>query len=684
MKKSIREDHITFGVCYYPEHWDSTLHREDLRRMKAAGISRIRIAEFAWNYFEPREGEFTFEFFDAFLEIAREEGMEVIFCTPTATPPAWMSHRYPEILNADLDGHLIRHGHRRHCNLNSERYRFFSARITEQLARHYGKHPSIVMWQLDNEINCECDTYHSESDHGAFRLWLKARFGTLDALNAAIGATFWNQTYTDWEEVCLPRRTNGGAHGNPHMELLEKHFISDTVIGYFRLQAEILRRYTDCPITTNGLFRYVDYHRLTDEVLDFITYDSYPNFAYNRKSDPRKGNGLRDRNSSYKLMRTRGISPCFGVMEQQAGPGGWTFRHGQQRTPKPGQIRLWTLQSIAHGADYVGYFRWRTCGYGTEIYWHGILNYDNRDTRRLREISDTAREIEKLQGVCGHDYEAEIAVLRDYDNEWDTAVDEWHAEFDQKSNDGWFVACQKAHVPYDLVYICDKTPLSLLEKYKTVIYPHAVILTEPRAQLLRAYMEAGGTVIFGCRTDYKDLTGRCPMMPMPGHAAALTGAEVADFTVRLSEEEEQTVRLADRVISAPCFNDILEVTDGEVIGVYESDYYKGKPAVTLKRIGRGRAYYFGAVFTEDVARAFLELTGIATPLSDVLTVPESVELAVRGDGVFLLNYDSFAKEIPTKRRCSDLLTGTEFTDCVILPPYGAVVLGKSELIGENE
>ena len=72
------------------------------------------------------------------------------------------------------------------------------------------------------------------------------------------------------------------------------------------------------------------------------------------------------------------------------------------------------------------------------------------------------------------------------------------------------------------------------------------------------------------------------------------------------------------------------------------------------------------------------------PLSDVLTVPESVELAVRGDGVFLLNYDSFAKEIPTKRRCSDLLTGTEFTDCVILPPYGAVVLGKSELIGENE
>ena len=188
MRKALRLNHIMTGVCYYPEHWDPALWRDDLRRMKAAGIEAVRIAEFAWTVFEPKENEFTFEFFDSFMDLAFEEDMKVIFCTPTATPPAWMSHRYPEILNADMDGHLMGHGHRRHSNLTSERFRYFTARITEKLGEHYGKHPCVVAWQLDNEINCESTRYLAESDHAAFRAWLQKRFGTLDAFNNAIGA----------------------------------------------------------------------------------------------------------------------------------------------------------------------------------------------------------------------------------------------------------------------------------------------------------------------------------------------------------------------------------------------------------------------------------------------------------------------------------------------------------------
>lgn len=142
--KSIHQEALTLGVCYYPEHWKESLWREDLQRMKAYGLTVIRIAEFAWNKFEPEEGVYTFEFFDRFMQVALEEQMQVIFCTPTATPPAWLSEKYPEILNADLDGTLYRHGMRRHYNYNSPVYRRFCADIVEKLAAHYCPYPNVI------------------------------------------------------------------------------------------------------------------------------------------------------------------------------------------------------------------------------------------------------------------------------------------------------------------------------------------------------------------------------------------------------------------------------------------------------------------------------------------------------------------------------------------------------------
>ncbi|MCR2022868.1 beta-galactosidase, partial [Blautia pseudococcoides] len=112
--QNFKWDGLSLGTCYYPEHWDQNLWREDLQRMKENGIFTIRIGEFAWSKIEPREGEFTFGFFDSFLDVAEEEGMKVIFGTPTATPPAWLTRKYPEVLNCRLDGTPFRHGMRRH------------------------------------------------------------------------------------------------------------------------------------------------------------------------------------------------------------------------------------------------------------------------------------------------------------------------------------------------------------------------------------------------------------------------------------------------------------------------------------------------------------------------------------------------------------------------------------------
>ena len=175
MERSMKLDKITLGTCYYPEHWPEEMWEEDLQRMLASGIEVIRIAEFAWSKIEPREGEFTYEFFDRFLEKAEKAGMKVIFCTPSATPPAWLTNKYPEVLNANINGVLYRHGCRRHYNYNSPKYQELVKRIVEKSASHYASHPSIIGWQIDNELNCETSEFYSESDSAAFRVFLKKK-----------------------------------------------------------------------------------------------------------------------------------------------------------------------------------------------------------------------------------------------------------------------------------------------------------------------------------------------------------------------------------------------------------------------------------------------------------------------------------------------------------------------------
>ncbi len=394
--------------------------------MKDAGISTIRVGEFAWSKFEPTENVFTFDFFDGFLELAERMGVQIIFGTPTATPPAWLTETYLEVLNCTLDGVLFRHGERRHTNYNSPKYQELSARIVEKLAEHYGNHPAIVGRQIDNEFNCAADHFYSEADSAAFRAYLREKFGTLDQLNEALGAAFWNQTYTDWGQLYAPRPTPTNSV-NPHLKLEYYRFISESANQSCKMQTDILRRYVRPRvfITTNGKFWNLDNHRMARESLDVYTYDSYLSFAFSLYRNPKTATDLNDRRSSYHLSEVRSISPHFGIMEQQAGANG--SNGGMEGpAPRPGQLTLWAMQSVAHGADFVSFYRWRTSVMGTEIYWHGILDYDSRDNRKLAEVTDFYHKLQAIQPVCGAEYVTNAAILRDYDNEWDSEVDVWH------------------------------------------------------------------------------------------------------------------------------------------------------------------------------------------------------------------------------------------------------------------
>lgn len=680
IEKSIRQDKLKLGTCYYPEHWDKALWKSDLERMKEAGIETIRIAEFAWSKFEPQEGEFTFEFFDEFLDLTDKEGMQVIFGTPTATPPAWLTNKYPEVLNARMDGVLYRHGARRHYNYNSTKYKELCANIVTKIAAHYGKRKSIIGWQIDNELNCEVDVFYSESDTAAFREFLKQKYTTLEALNEAWGTTFWNQTYMDWEEIYVPRTTINDST-NPHEVLDYTRFISDSACRFAKMQSDIIAQYkkeTDY-ITTNGMFSNLDNHRMTNESLDFYMYDSYPNFAYCLIEDPVHSTDLNDRKWSKNLAEVRSISSNFGIMEQQSGANGWNTRM-EAPAPKPGQMTLWTMQSVAHGADFISFFRWRTCIMGTEIYWHGILDYANRDNRKLAEVKEIHQKFEKIGKLAGSRYEAAFGVIKDYNNVWDAGLDKWHERVDKKSQTGIFQAAQLTHTPMDYIYLTEDTMGEELCKYPVLFYPHAVIVTQKTKALLEEYVKLGGTLVLGCRTGYKDETGKCVMANLPGLLQELSGTDVTDGTFVGMVDGKVSIDWDGEQVEAAVYNDILEpLTDeAEVLGTYTSNYYNGSAGLIKNSYGKGNVYYFGGAFQRETAEVFLRKLEISEPYRNIMELPADVELAVRKKDneayYLLLNYSAEEVKVLLNEKLTNLYTGKEVIGEIILSAYETMVL----------
>lgn len=677
-KQTFQWERMTMGVCYYPEHWNRSLWAEDLERMIKSGISVIRIAEFAWNKIEPEEGQFDFQFYDAFLDLCSEKNMKVIFGTPTATPPVWLTEQYPEVLNASKEGVLYRHGGRRHYNYNSPVYQKFIARIVEKEAQHYGQHPAIIGWQIDNEINCETCEFYSEADSAAFRIFLKERYGTLEALNEAWGTVFWNQGYGDWEHVYVPRPVlNQGI--NPHQHLDYIRFISDSAVKHCLLQAEILRKYKKPEdfITTNGMFENLDNHRMEKECLDFYTYDSYPSFAFGLDRDPDTADDLNDRKWTRNLNEVRSICPHFGIMEQQSGANGWTTRM-EGPAPRPGQLTLWAMQSVAQGADYISFFRWRTCTVGTEIYWHGILDYDNRDNRKLQEVQDFYRKFRSLDPICGAENMAAFALIKDYDNQWDAEVDAWHRRSAQASEKEIFMASELNHTPYDIVYLQKDTELSELTKYPVAFYPHPALMEEGRTAILKGYVEQGGILIIGCRAGYKDQNGRCVMLPQPGLLQELTGSDVRDFTFVSPAEEDVWADWNGQKIEMPVFNDILEALDGtRILARYGNSYFAGKGAVTERKVGKGKVIHFGSTFSRQNVKCLFDYIGIREPFQTLIEAPETLEVVMRKKEdrqyLFVLNFQPEPVSYTLKEKAVMLYSGETEEGVRSLPAYGTAV-----------
>jgi beta-galactosidase len=653
-----------FGVAYYPEHWPENYWEQDAIRMKECHVNAVRMAEFAWAIMEPVEGKYDFSIFDRAIAVMARHGIRTILGTPTATPPKWLTQKYPEVLHVNADGRAADDQSRRHICYNSPVYREHTRKIVEAMAEHFKGNPSIIGWQIDNEFNCENKECYSDPCAVAFRAWLKNKYGALDSLNERWGTRVWSQTYTDWQQIKLPRPTM--SFHNPGLMLDFKRFGSDSVNSYKSLQVEILRRYwPDDFITHNGVFKNIDYYRFSRD-LDLYSYDNYPTFS----DFPQYGNG-----ASFTL--TRGFNGRWMVMEEQTGPGGQTYL---LRSPRPGEMNLWAWQAIAHGADGMLHFRWRTARRGAEEYWSGVLEHDNVPRARFQEFKKEGAEINKIgKEILGSRIISDIAVIKDYEAEW--VFD--HQYFTREVNvaasvSAFFQAASEMKHNIDFI-----PPDADFSKYKIILGPQLVLIDDELASRIRRFVEQGGVFVLSAHSAVKDRDNAMTDKIVPVLLDDLFGVERDEFNCyQPPSRDKNDLRFADgAAVPVNVFADALKPRGAKVIATWDRDYLKGQAAVTENKAGRGKAVYYGSFFNLESARYLIRRYAAEQNLRPILPgLPKEIEVTRRTkEGVnyyFVLNHTSEPVVIQIGAGYFDMLAGRESPPSFTLKAFEYRVLRK--------
>ena len=664
-----RYDSFRFGVCYYPEQWPESLWEEDARRMQECGVNTVRMGEFGWALMEPREGHYDFSLFDRAIETLGRHGIKTIFGTPTAAPPKWLTHKYPEVPNVLDTGQRVNDQSRRQCCYDSPVYRRFSREIVEALARHYRDNTNIIGWQIDNEMNNENPECFSDSCRAAFRTWLERKHGTLDELNTRWGTVVWSQIYSDWNQIDLPFPTP--AYHNPALILDYKRFISDSATDYLNDQVKILRRYRPNDfLTHNGVFKNINYYKFS-RGLDLYAYDNYPTF----EDSPRYSTGAR-------LTLVRGFDGRFMIMEQLTGPAGQTYL---LRTPRPGETRLWAMQAVAHGADGILHFRWRSALRGAEEYWYGVLDHDNVPRARFADFKQEGLEMQKIgPQVFGSKVISKIAVIKDFEDEWVFDYQFLTKEVNVGAvYNALFQAASEQRYNIDFV-----SPSADLSRYKLVFAPQLALMDDALAERLRRFVEQGGTLVMSAHSAIKDRDNAFTMATIPIGLTNVFGVELDSFqTYQPPSATNNAVRFNDgSAVPVQVFAEVVHPTTARVIGRWERDYLHDAPAATEQHFGKGTAVYYGSLFNLDAARYLINRYAGEIGLKPLLAdVQDQVEVTCRTKGgtdfYFLLNHGDSPATVNLGNGFIDILTSETTTATLALPPFGYRVL-KHEGLAE--
>ncbi|QYR21464.1 beta-galactosidase [Paenibacillus sp. sptzw28] len=587
------------GVDYYPEYWPAELMDEDIDGIVKLGSNMVRIGEFSWHLMEKEEGAFDFSFFDGVIAKLKNNGLSVMFGTPTATFPAWLAKKHPSILSKDETGGVRAFGGRRQYCFNSDIYFRYSSLITRKLVAHYSDEPAVVSWQIDNEFGhegsdmCFCDQCHS-----GFQQFLERKFGgDIALLNETYGTIFWGQTYNAFSEIPLPTKTIT-VH-NPALQLDWARFRSYSVNRFGARMAAIVReeKGQNQSVTTNlpgGFFDKWYDHAEHAEALDFVSYDNYPVWG-----------GLAEPITPAAIALghdfNRGLKGAnFWIVEELMGAQGHDVIG---YLPRPNQARMWSMQAFAHGCSDLLYFSWRAMTRGAEQFCMGIVDHDNRRGRKYEEVQSVFRDIRPYADVLQSEIKADVAVLYDYDNIWSWRIQRQSGAFDFRNE------LLRLYTPFhSLNCRIDVIPVSRdFGGYKVLVVPALQMIDKALGERLATFARDGGTVVFSFRTGIRDKDNNVYFgMELPGYAAEMSGVVIrgseaipAGCSVPVVPAAAGWEAAQDSASACEVWRDLLTPTTAEVLYRYDDPFFP-EAAVTRNRFGSGTVYYIGGGMGEEI------------------------------------------------------------------------------------
>ena len=612
------------GVDYYPEQWDEKMIDEDLENILELGSNVIRIGEFAWHIMERFEGEYDFSYFDKVIEKAKNKGLKVIFGTPTATMPAWLAKKHPDVLSEFEDNRKRVFGGRRQYCFNSRTYYNYSEKIIRALASNYKNEENIVAWQIDNEFGHEgSDECFCNECKISFIEYLKKVYSNdIEKLNKIWGTEFWSQQYNEFDEIPMPAKTI--TTHNPSLRMEWERFRSISIEKYAKFQVQLLKEILGEETVvihdfSGGYFdKHFDFSKVAKHI-DVVAYNNYP--VWGGQSEP-----IPPYEIACGLDFMRGAkNKNFWITEAIMGAQGHDVIG---YLPRPNQAKMWSYQSMAHGCNSLMYFRYRGATKGAEQYCYGIIDQDNTKRRKFYEVQSFFEDMRKNEDIINSEIQAEVAVLYDYESMASFRIQKQSTLMDYKKE------VYRLYKPfYEKNVNIDVIPsYADFSKYKVLLLPTMIVYKNDIQEGIREFVKNGGKVVFSFRTAIKDYYNNLTLNQYnPTYYTDLIGGFIEEIE-SLQEGQEVILKgneeFSDISGRGGVFRDMIRTTTAKTLFKFDDEFYSDLSAITVNSYEKGEAYYVGTgaddIIMTSIANKILQESNIKT-----IESPKGVEVVER-------------------------------------------------------
>lgn len=651
---------VYVGAAYYPDQATENRIQEDARLMREANFNLARIGDFAWSAMEPEDGNFAFGWLDNAIHILAQQQIDVLLCTPTAAIPKWMHDAYPDIMQLKEDGQRKPYGRRRHACINNEIYREYCVRIARILAERYKNSPSVIGFQIDNELATEEPYCYCPVCRDKFAGWLGKKYETVEQLNTAWGTAFWSETLTAFDQVWLPRKMD-----NPGAYLDYQRFNSDCTLDFFRLQRDAIKAIApDIKITTNiggsGFVNTIDMYKLGEEC-DVLAVDNYPtNCTLENNYGNNTGQPFDPAMVSFALQQIRGgRNEPIWVTEEQVGKTALV----QREIVSPGIVRLWTHQQLAYGGTMSVFFPFCSFNSAHEHLMAGIVESDGIKRRKYNEVQQTAAEIQTIYAKTGLMIPtAKAAIIRDFDADWTFEVGYTFCPDIKYMREvyTYYHSLRAQSIMTDII-----SSSADLSNYDLIVVPYQTIVTPGFFGRLKERVKEGATVIITCLTGVRDNMFHKFSSFVESGLQELAGIEIEEQEA-LFGLKYGTIQYQDVIATCKYWFEKINLVTASELATFTGKYFKDSPAITYNAFGKGAVYYVATLPEQTIINRLAQDAIMKSSLQPVAkcanSLVEITELKAT-DGkeyVYIMNFSAERQKILLRKKVTDIITGKQY------------------------